>query len=237
VNWEATSAIGQVVGALAVVISLIYLARQVGSSARETRVASGRAWADRFQRLLQQLAERPDLSDLFYRGSKNFESLKDTEQKRLATFFHQIFRTYEEVYYAHLQGQLDARVWRDVYLIMFEVIGTPGIQAWWRSRVHWYNEEFGKHIDELERDTKRFCIGGEVFQRVRYGLGKEDEGPDRQPCSGCGVSKAELHIFGCDLERCPRCGGQAVYCDCPYDSRLDQPFAILRVSKRRTSDG
>ena len=53
VNWEAISAIGQMVGALAVVISLIYLARQVGSSARETRITSVRASADRFIRLLQ----------------------------------------------------------------------------------------------------------------------------------------------------------------------------------------
>jgi hypothetical protein len=33
-NWEAISAIGQIVGALAVVISLIYLAREVVSSDR-----------------------------------------------------------------------------------------------------------------------------------------------------------------------------------------------------------
>jgi hypothetical protein len=37
VNWEAISAIGQIVGALAVVISLIYVAREVRSSAHATR--------------------------------------------------------------------------------------------------------------------------------------------------------------------------------------------------------
>jgi hypothetical protein len=31
VNWEAISAIGQIVGAIAVVISLIYLAREIRS--------------------------------------------------------------------------------------------------------------------------------------------------------------------------------------------------------------
>jgi hypothetical protein len=42
VNWEAISAIGQIVGALAVVISLIYLATEVRSSVRATREASMR---------------------------------------------------------------------------------------------------------------------------------------------------------------------------------------------------
>jgi hypothetical protein len=39
VNWEAISAIGQLVGAIAVVISVLYLAVQVRSNARETRRA------------------------------------------------------------------------------------------------------------------------------------------------------------------------------------------------------
>jgi hypothetical protein len=236
VNWEAISAIGQLVGALAVVISLIYLARQVGSGAREARIASVRASADRFIGLLQELAVHSDLNDLYYRGNKDFKSLEGAEQGRLAAFFHQMFRIYEEAYHGHLQGQLDARVWRDINAPMREFIAPPGVQAWWRSRSHWFNEDFAKHIDELQKDANQFRIGGEIFQRIRYGQEKEDVEADRQPCPDCGVSKTELHFFGCHAERCPRCGGHAVYCDCPYDQRLDQPFAFLRVSKRPTSD-
>jgi hypothetical protein len=38
-NWEAVSAIGQIVGAVGVIISVIYLALQVRSNARQTRLA------------------------------------------------------------------------------------------------------------------------------------------------------------------------------------------------------
>src|SRR6516164_8682247 len=51
VNWAAISAIGQIVGAIAVVISLIYLARQVGSRVRETRLSSMRSTLDFLNRL------------------------------------------------------------------------------------------------------------------------------------------------------------------------------------------
>lgn len=162
----------------------------------------------------------------------NPESLERAEGFRFALLILQIFRIYEEAYYGQLHGQLDERAWRDLNVPMRVLLGYPGIERSWRYQAYLFNEEFVKHIDQLQQDTKRFRIGGEVFQRIRYGQEKEGVGADRQPCSDCNVSKGGLHSFGCDLERCPRCNGQAVYCECPYDQRSDQPFAFLRLSVR-----
>lgn len=36
-------------------------------------------------------------------------------------------------------------------------------------------------------------------------------------CHDCGCKEGELHEPGCDMERCPFCGGQLLSCRCRYE--------------------
>jgi hypothetical protein len=67
---------------------------------------------------------------------------------------HQMFKLFEEAYYGQLERHMDARVWREADAAMRDYNGYPGVQAWWRSRSHWFSEEFVKHIDQLQQAAK-----------------------------------------------------------------------------------
>jgi hypothetical protein len=36
-------------------------------------------------------------------------------------------------------------------------------------------------------------------------------------CGDCGAEPGKLHKPGCDVERCPKCGGQIIACNCIYE--------------------
>jgi len=127
VNWEATSAIGQLVGALAVVISLICLAREVGSNAHATRRATMRSMLESLNRFSQQITTHADLAQLRSRGFDDFESLEGADRGRFISYMHALFRTLEDVYYQHLEGHVDQRVWPGPEAIIRDINTHPGV--------------------------------------------------------------------------------------------------------------
>src|SRR5947199_8221254 len=66
----------------------------------------------------------------------------------------QLFRAYEEAYYGHLEGDVDPRLWREWEAAMRDINGYPGVEDYWRSRSHWYSEEFAKYINQLQQTAK-----------------------------------------------------------------------------------
>jgi len=167
VNWEAISAIGQIVGAIAVVISLIYLAREIRSNARSARVASERSLVQMLIQFTQQLAEHPHLSELWYRGLYDFESLKNGDRIRFSALIVQLFRLYEETYYGQSEGHVAARIWRQAEAPLRDFSGYPGVQAWWRSRSHWFGKDFADLVNQLQRTAKAPRLYGEPMKDER----------------------------------------------------------------------
>lgn len=67
---------------------------------------------------------------------------------------------------------------------------------------------------KLEMNGSKTCtletyeIKGEVFNR------NKEYHDNNETCHDCGIVNGNFHHPGCDMERCPKCGGQSISCDC-----------------------
>ncbi len=71
------------------------------------------------------------------------------------------------------------------------------------------------HKDDYEAKTK-YLIQGQLYDPILFGDEDSDwVGDGEDPtCGDCGCHVGEQHLDCCDIERCPRCGGQMLSCNC-----------------------
>jgi hypothetical protein len=154
-NWEMIGAIGEIVGAGAVVISLLYLAVQVRGATRQARVHATSAASDSFNDILKSLYEDGEVADIFDRGTENYSALQGPEVRRFGAFMGSVLRAVEDICYKRLHGDLDDRVWHGYSTMLRGLMANPGAQAWWATRVSWYSDEFGSFVQGIITAAER----------------------------------------------------------------------------------
>ncbi len=82
-NWEAMGAVGEAVGAAAVIASLVYLAVQIRQNTRSIRRASGRQTGEKNAVALRALA---DYSELFSGDFMGLDQLADLDPSQRTRF-------------------------------------------------------------------------------------------------------------------------------------------------------
>ena len=75
-NWEAIGALSEFVGAIAVVITLVYLAIQIRQNTRAIRLDTGHDITEEYRDIFALMAENRELAELVHRAAIDPESIR-----------------------------------------------------------------------------------------------------------------------------------------------------------------
>jgi len=148
-NWDAIGAIGEIVGALAVVVSLIYLAVQIRNQNREARAATIQQVLESNANFVSQLQD-PGLAEIWVVGIEGLDSLSDVERLRFVIYLTSAMRSFENAYYQWKNGRLDNETWGTLSAVLKDVKSTAGFIEFFKMRRHHFRSEFSDFIDDLE---------------------------------------------------------------------------------------
>lgn len=161
-NWEAIGAIGEILGALAVFVSLLYLALQIRSSRRSDQIVAAAEAASAVDQWIGQIVRDENLYDLYHRGLVAYESLSREEKGRFGLLILQFLRRVETVWSHRRLGVIDLSYWSSLEVAIVRVIGTVGGRRGFRKHVDTLTPEFSTLIERiLERQNSSENIAGD----------------------------------------------------------------------------
>ncbi len=148
-NWDAIGAVGEIIGALAVVVSLLYLAAQVRTQNAQAKLAALHDMGREF-RSATVLFAGEDLSDIFTRANADFDSITDAEAVRLIVATTNLFRAWEEAFLEMRDGHLGEGVWEALSRDYTQPFGAPCFRHIWSLRKQNYDPGFQEFVESLQ---------------------------------------------------------------------------------------
>lgn len=123
--------LAEIIAAIAVVVSLVYVGRELKSNTAAVRAESLQSVADASGMLLSTVAADSVLSRIRQVGNRDISLLNEAEAYRYAVLLRQSLFTLQNVYFQNDLGVLDERVWEGYRRVVCEVWSNAGVRATW----------------------------------------------------------------------------------------------------------
>lgn len=165
-NWDALSSIADVVGAIAVVSSIFYLAIQVKMNTKAVSASASfdaaHSWAEFNEANLSLPDEHLELILRTYSPDIAIEDVSDAQYMRVVILHRTIFQKLEGQYYLYKHGFLEPSIWKNRRNVALGILNIPFYQSWWANelRSSTYSDEFvdalkeGEAVDTIGINTK-----------------------------------------------------------------------------------
>src|SRR4029079_4443994 len=137
-SWEMLSAIGQVVAAVGVIPSLIYLAVQIREQNKERRRAGINILTAQWSDLVKSAQESREFATLFLQGMRSFPGLDAPDKLRFSAFFTRFTRNCEGMFIYYRDGALEKALWDEIERTMMDYFEYPGAEEWWGTIQQWF---------------------------------------------------------------------------------------------------
>jgi len=143
------ASIAEVIGAVAIVISLIYVGVQVNDSTRAVRSATANETSAAVASWYTQVGSNPQASQVFIDGMTNPESLSREEWIQFIFLTHGALTEYQAAFYLGQEGTLDAGLQESITTVILGVRRQPGFALYWEQRGDFFEPDFKSYVQSL----------------------------------------------------------------------------------------
>ena len=147
---ETLGNLGEFIGAIGVILSLLYLSIQIRHNTKTVRASSYQAITSHLADINRSAVDDPEFAKLLIEGTMDLGTLSEVDRYRFGVFLSARLRHYENIYFHYSQGLLDSEVWDAHREVLAEMMVNPGVAAIWRSGTKAaFPAAFAKQVDSM----------------------------------------------------------------------------------------
>lgn len=142
-------ALGELIGGIAIIVSLIYVGVQVKDSAKATRSAAANDASVSMQAWYLELGSNRQASDIWLNAMRSPEPLSTHDEFQFLMSMHAVFLGFQNCYLLSQEGTLDPEIREALTFAIIAVKDLPGMDRYWRQRKGFLHSGFTRYVDEL----------------------------------------------------------------------------------------
>jgi hypothetical protein len=161
-NWDALGAIGEVIGAIAVLATLFYFGiqirqnnRNVEESLRGLRLGAADATVAAFARY-RELISQKEIAAIYVNGCTEYESLTEPERVQFGAVMDEYIFAYWSLFKRLEEDAYEKTDWESHMHALRDVLRRPGVVTWWTQRKIVFSPKF---VKELDKHTETIPLG------------------------------------------------------------------------------
>jgi acetaldehyde dehydrogenase (acetylating) len=149
VNLEQLSWLGNILGGLGVIATVIYMSIEIRNNTSAVRASAFQEVVDSFASISFDIGKDKNLTDLFLRTGRNLAELSEVERTQYNFILLSFLRRAESVYFQNEVRTLHERHWSGIRASIVSVMASPGARASWSEIKNRFNPQFSAFIDGL----------------------------------------------------------------------------------------
>ena len=160
INWDAISAIGETLGAIAVVISLVYVGRQLKQNTAMMRNASATEILEIDHTIILPIIESEEFSEIWLKGDHRLNELSEANLQRLLLFERRAFTLWHHHFQQRRQKLVTDEMWHYQNQMVRFLGQREAVRISWSIFKNTYEPSFRDYVEQ------QFQIGKEEEMEV-----------------------------------------------------------------------
>jgi hypothetical protein len=139
--------LGEFIGAIGVVVSLIYLAAQIRHNTRAVRASAQQETTRDASDFLGQVSSSAEMARILRVGLGEWDKLDDDDRMRFSMLLFRVFFNFQHLFSLNREHNLEPEFWASQREVVLWYMRQPGVHRWWSGSKSRLNRSFVEYIE------------------------------------------------------------------------------------------